>query len=42
VASVVGEQPALILGGLACIAGVLIAVALQRRFVAYDATRPTP
>jgi len=42
VASVVGEQPALILGGLACSAGVLIAVALQRRFVAYDATRPTP
>jgi MFS family permease len=42
VASVVGERPALVLGGLACIVGVLLAVAVQRRFMAYDATRPTP
>jgi len=42
VASLVGERSALVIGGLACIAGVLVAVALQRRFLAYDATHPTP
>ncbi|MGZ4491655.1 MAG: MFS transporter, partial [Nocardioidaceae bacterium] len=42
VASGVGERVALVLGGLACIAGVLVAVALQRRFLAYDADHPTP
>jgi MFS family permease len=42
VASAVGERAALVIGGLACIAGVLLAVALQRRFVAYDARHPTP
>jgi MFS family permease len=42
VASLVGERLALVLGGLACIAGVLVACAAQRRFLAYDAERPTP
>ncbi len=42
VASAVGERVALVAGGVACIAGVLVAVALQRRFLAYDAGRPAP
>jgi MFS family permease len=42
VASAVGERVALVLGGLACIAGVLTASALSRRFLAYDARHPTP
>jgi hypothetical protein len=42
VASAVGERPALILGGLACITGVLVACSVQRRFVTYDARHPTP
>jgi MFS family permease len=42
VASGVGERAALVLGGLACIAGVLTATALSRRFLDYDARHPTP
>jgi len=42
VASSVGERAALVLGGLACIAGVLIATALSRRFLDYDARHPMP
>jgi MFS family permease len=42
VATAVGERIALVAGGLACIVGVLVACALQRRFLAYDAERPTP
>ena len=42
VASSVGERVALVLGGLACIAGVLLAVTIQRRFLAYDALNPQP
>ncbi len=42
VASVIGERTALVLGGLACIAGVAISVALSRQFLAYDARHPTP
>ncbi|MDX6302981.1 MAG: hypothetical protein QOF53_4195 [Nocardioidaceae bacterium] len=42
VASSVGERVALVLGGSACIAGVLIAGALSRRFLRYDAHHPTP
>ena len=42
VASSVGERVALVVGGLACIAGVLIATALSRRFLDYDALHPTP
>jgi hypothetical protein len=42
VASLVGEQTALVLGGLACVVGVLVAVAVQRRFLRYDAHHPTP
>jgi MFS family permease len=42
VASVVGERLALVLGGLACILGVLTAVAAQRGFLRYDARHPTP
>jgi hypothetical protein len=41
-ASVVGERTALVLGGLACIAGVAIAVALSRQFLEYDARHPMP
>ncbi|MGZ8743696.1 MAG: MFS transporter [Nocardioides sp.] len=40
--SAVGEQAALVLGGAACIVGVLIAVAVQRGFLRYDAHHPTP
>ena len=42
VASGVGERLALVLGGLACVAGVLVATALSPRFLAYDARHPTP
>jgi MFS family permease len=42
VASAVGERAALVLGGLACIAGVAISVAISRRFLAYDGRHPTP
>jgi MFS family permease len=42
VASGVGERAALVLGGLACITGVLVACAFSRRFLAYDAHHPTP
>jgi hypothetical protein len=42
VASAVGERVALVAGGLACIAGVLLAVAAQRRFLRYDAVHPQP
>ena len=42
VASSVGERAALVLGGAACIAGVLTATALSRRFLDYDARHPTP
>jgi len=41
-ASAVGERPALVLGGLACIVGVLAACALSPRFLSYDARNPTP
>jgi MFS family permease len=36
------ERLALVLGGLACIVGVLVAVAVQRSFLRYDARNPTP
>jgi MFS family permease len=42
VASSVGERLALLLGGLACVVGVLTASALSRRFLEYDARHPTP
>jgi MFS family permease len=42
VASTVGERLALVLGGLACVAGVVTASALSRRFLEYDARHPTP
>jgi MFS family permease len=41
VASGLGERLALVVGGLACIVGVLTAGALSRRFLAYDARHPT-
>jgi len=41
-ASAVGERPALVLGGLACLAGVLVSTGVQRRFLGYDAGAPTP
>ena len=36
------ERLALVLGGAACVIGVLIAVALQRGFLRYDARHPMP
>jgi MFS family permease len=36
------ERLALVLGGLACVVGVLVAVAFQRGFLRYDARHPTP
>lgn len=42
VAEFVGERPALMLGGAACVIGVLVAAALQRGFLRYDARDPTP
>ena len=41
-AALFGEQHALMLGGAACIAGVLLSAAMQRGFLAYDARDPTP
>ncbi len=40
VASSTGERVALVLGGTACVVGVLSAALLQRRFLAYDARDP--
>jgi len=37
-----GERTAMVLGGLACIVGVLVAVGLQRGFLRYDARDPQP
>jgi MFS family permease len=42
VASGVGERVALVLGGAACLVGVVVAVAAQRGFLRYDALEPTP
>ncbi|HET9827544.1 MAG TPA: MFS transporter [Nocardioidaceae bacterium] len=42
VASGVGERLALLVGGLACVVGVLSASALSRGFLEYDARHPTP
>jgi MFS family permease len=42
VASGVGERLALLLGGLACVVGVLSASTLARGFLEYDARHPTP
>ena len=42
VASGVGERLALVLGGLACLLGVLTAVVVHREFLAYDERHPTP
>lgn len=36
------ERLALVLGGLACVVGVLVAVGLQRGFLRYDARHPAP
>ncbi len=36
------ERLALVLGGLACVVGVLVAVTFQRGFLRYDARHPTP
>jgi MFS family permease len=42
VGETVGERAAMVLGGLACIVGVLVAVGLQRGFLRYDARDPQP
>jgi MFS family permease len=42
VASATGERLALVLGGVACVVGVLTAAFVQRRFLEYDAGHPTP
>ena len=36
------ERVALVLGGIACVVGVLVAVGLQRSFLRYDARHPAP
>ncbi|HEX5562705.1 MAG TPA: MFS transporter [Nocardioidaceae bacterium] len=41
-ASGTGERFALVVGGLACVAGVLTSVGLQGRFLRYDGRRPRP
>jgi Transmembrane secretion effector len=41
-AALFGEQHALVLGGAACIAGVVLAALTQPGFLAYDARDPTP
>lgn len=42
IAEVLGEAPALVLGGGLCILGVVVSVALNRRFLAYDGRHPVP
>ena len=42
VASLIGEEWAMVAGGGLCIGGVLLAVTLNRRFLAYDGRHPTP
>lgn len=42
VAGGVGEQAALVVGGAACLLGVVVAVAMQRDFLRYDARDPRP
>jgi MFS family permease len=42
VAGAVGERVALLLGGAACLLGVVTAVAVQRDFFRYDARHPRP
>ncbi len=42
VAAAVGERVALLLGGAACLLGVVTAVAVQRDFLRYDGRHPTP
>ena len=41
-AELTSEELAMVIGGIACVVGVLVAVALQRRFLTYDARDPTP
>lgn len=40
--SLLGERLAIVLGGVACVAGVVLAVLSTRGFLAYDARHPTP
>ena len=42
IASLTDEETAMVIGGFACILGVILAVARQRGFAAYDARSPTP
>ncbi|MGH3359997.1 MAG: MFS transporter, partial [Nocardioidaceae bacterium] len=42
VADAIGESRAMAAGGCACVVGVLLAVAVQRRFLAYSARNPQP
>ena len=42
VASVVGDQWAMVYGGVTCVAGLALSVAASRRFLAYDSRRPEP
>ncbi len=42
VAELLGEQTALVLGGLACMVGAGLAVLAQRRFLRYDGLDPQP
>lgn len=42
VAETVGERVALVCGGIACVVAVLVALAVQRGFLRYDARDPRP
>jgi MFS family permease len=42
VASLTSERTALLVGGMSCVAGVLLAAARQRGFLRYDAQHPEP
>jgi MFS family permease len=42
VAAVVGDEWAMVYGGVACVAGLALAVSPSRRFLAYDSRSPEP
>jgi hypothetical protein len=41
-AALVGDAWAMACGGVACVAGLALALSAQRRFLAYDARDPRP
>jgi MFS family permease len=42
VAGAIGERPALAVGGIACVLGVVLALIAQPAFLRYDARNPQP